>query len=470
MSSASSPVSITTPESDAGSFPPTSPSPAFEAQDCRYRGMVRQLLSRFSRKKATKQLRVDGSAPLAVTHGGGHVALAPDDVAHGMMCYTSRFEALDDMSPRALQRSVPHPPARAPGAATRTGRRSSSRKTDYACGFCAEIAIPKTCTRRNDLRRHIDQFHNTNAQWLCQHPGCRMAFDWSTAYQIHLREDHGGSLMKVSEAKVVLCPQTVFACGYKGCSRVFEAADDADAVATWKLYTTHLIKHCEGGRGIGSWDYSHRMRNLLSQTRLSAAWEASSPDGGDGSGLQWDPASSRTMRKLLETRHVDNPHQLVNCAMMLASATENPHRVEAAFDLGLPIKRECPAAAAKHGMGDHSPPMDMVLGVAPYSMHADLSLAIPTRSSGPSDGYTGYNDGQALPTPVTSPHALYGLPGTALYQAPEEAAQRQHYTATNDAVAGDDGHRDPWATMYNCAELHMGDHMALEECSTPPRR
>lgn len=107
-------------------------------------------------------------------------------------------------------------PGPVPSGPRPSGRPSGAARIDYACGFCGEIGIPKTCTRRNDLRRHIDQFHNTNAQWLCQHRGCRMAFDWQTAYQIHLRNEHGGSQMRMDEAKAVLCPQTVFACGHQG--------------------------------------------------------------------------------------------------------------------------------------------------------------------------------------------------------------------------------------------------------------
>ncbi|RCI14287.1 hypothetical protein L249_5939 [Ophiocordyceps polyrhachis-furcata BCC 54312] len=202
---------------------------------------------------------------------------------------------------------------------------------NYACGFCAEIGITKTCTRRNDLRRHIDQFHNTNAIWLCQHPGCRMAFDWQTAYQLHLRNEHGGSQMRMEEAKVTLCPQTVFACGYRGCHHLVEASSDAGASAAWRAYTAHLIKHCDEGRGAAGWDYSHRMRNLLGQPRVAGAWKAvlssaaaasaaaSAADAdadadadaaaaGDGERpglLRWDPGPSRTLRKLLETRHLD---------------------------------------------------------------------------------------------------------------------------------------------------------------------
>lgn len=438
-------------------------------------------------------LSIDRSSPLAVAHSGTYATLVPDDVAHGMLCYTANFGTLDDMSPRARRRSIPNSsavsgsllpaasarsPAQGTGAGTRTGGRSSSSRMDYACGFCAEIAITKTFTRRNDLRRHIDQFHNNNAQWLCQHPGCHMAFDWSTAYQIHLREDHGGSLMKVSEAKVVLCPQTVFACGYEGCPRVFEAAHDDHVPVTWKLYTTHLIKHCEEGRGTGPWEYTHRMRNLLRQSRLSAAWEASTADDG-GSQLQWDPASSRTLRKVLETRHIDNPQQLVTCAMVLGSAKEGVDRLETGFELRLPVKRECPAAATKHEMRGHSPPADLALSAMSYSMpsanpgayqdvpdDSQLSLmTLPIRSAGPINGYTMYRDAQTLPAPATSPHDMYGLTGPALYQAPEEAAQQQQqqrYAAAHGSAAVTHGHAD-WTAVYPYGNLDMGDPMALEE-------
>jgi hypothetical protein len=40
-----------------------------------------------------------------------------------------------------------------------------------------------------------------------------MAYDWQTAYQNHLRTAHGRSHMNIDEAKIKMCPQTMFACG-----------------------------------------------------------------------------------------------------------------------------------------------------------------------------------------------------------------------------------------------------------------
>lgn len=59
MSSASSPVSIMTPESDACSFAPT--SPGFEGHDYVYRSMVRQLLSRYTRQELDQLLEEEGN-------------------------------------------------------------------------------------------------------------------------------------------------------------------------------------------------------------------------------------------------------------------------------------------------------------------------------------------------------------------------------------------------------------------------
>ncbi|KJZ73303.1 hypothetical protein HIM_07307 [Hirsutella minnesotensis 3608] len=400
MSSVSSPVSMMTPESESGSI--ASSSPRLETQDCRI--AIRRLLSKYGRQEIEKLLLEESCEPSSYGHSSSTISfngsfIGMDQDMTTAPSHNINFPTVPSSNrPRALSAlaSGPGPlsstgPTSAAGGARSNGRLSSSYRMDYACGFCAEIGITKTCTRRNDLRRHIDQFHNTNAQWLCQHPGCRMAFDWQTAYQIHLRNEHGGSQMRMDEAKVVLCPQTVFACGYEGCHHVLEAANDTGASATWKAYTAHLIKHCEEGRGSGGWDYSHRMRNLLRQSRVAAAWKSTGAEAGPGP-LRWDPSTSRTLRKLLETRHLDNLSRLLGLASLLASTDPDAAKqLQGKLDLHLPIKKLCPAAAIKHEMRN-------------ASVHANDSLACQGLGINESDLYK-------MPgTEITPYHGVEGSP------------------------------------------------------------
>lgn len=388
--------------------------------------------------------------------------MVPENVGPGLASTAPGVVSYAGMSSGPPQRVLPGLPG-GPGplfcvgsAGSRPNGRlsssSSSYRMDYACGFCAEIGITKTCTRRNDLRRHIDQFHNTNAQWLCQHPGCRVAFDWQTAYQIHLRNEHGGSQMRMEEAKVVLCPQTVFACGREGCHRVLEAADDSAAPATWKAYTAHLIKHCEEGRGGtgGSWDYSQRMRNLLSQSRVTAAWKSSGAADAGPAPLRWDPGSSRTLRKLLETRHLDDLPRLLALVVLLGSpGPDAPKHIHAKLDLDLPVRKLCPAAAVKHEMRKSPPPESVPrpgLGMdaadlykmsgtemPPYhgvtdSPRPHATPGMPFRASAGPDAYSicgnddedrakngSANDVHSVDTPVTPPQAFYGMLAPPVY-------------------------------------------------------
>lgn len=228
---------------------------------------------------------------------------------------------------------------------------STSQRLDYACGFCAEEDIRKTCTRRNDLRRHIENFHNSSAVWFCQHPGCRMAFDWQTAYQNHLRNSHGRSHMNVDEAKVKLCDQVVFACGFEGCSQVFEAPSEGDASATMRAYSGHIVKHFEEGSNGGRWTYSTRIRNLLQQPKVRLAWDRSWPEA-ERAKLQWETQSSLALRRLLETRHLDNLPFMIQFALMLGSDPSKAADFES--QLELPIKDNCPSAAYKHDISSRS--------------------------------------------------------------------------------------------------------------------
>lgn len=166
-----------------------------------------------------------------------------------------------------------------------------------------------------------------------------MVFDWQTAYKTHLKQVHGGSRMSLDEAKINLCPQTVFACGFENCGQVMEAPSDDDADATFKEFVTHIVKHFDEGANSGEWTYSGRMRNLLRQHGLVRAWANSSWPDEERSRLNWEPHSSGILRKRLETRHLGDLQLLVQYAIALGS--EPSSITEYRKDFINPIKDEC---------------------------------------------------------------------------------------------------------------------------------
>ncbi|KHN98637.1 Zinc finger, C2H2-like protein [Metarhizium album ARSEF 1941] len=344
MSPASSPSSMMTPESDTGS--PLSMSPSIHVYDPR--AVIRQLLEKYTKEDLNRLVEEESCVSPSVQ------GQLPEGGFTGPLFGPDR----DGIQSRTTHQSQGPRPGRSlsSNAASHRSRRQSTaergsavvpmaQRLDYACGFCAEENIRKTCTRRNDLRRHIENFHNSNAMWFCQHPGCRMAYDWQTAYQNHLRTAHGRSHMNVDEAKVRLCPQTVFACGFENCTQVFEAPNEDDTAATLKEYSGHIVKHFEEGSNGGRWTYSARIRNLLRQHQVSAFWDKAWPDM-ERPQLEWEPQSSMAARKTLEAAHLENLPFLIRSIIMLGSSPGDFGSLEG--ELEPPVRRRCPKAQFQH--------------------------------------------------------------------------------------------------------------------------
>ena len=193
-----------------------------------------------------------------------------------------------------------------------------------------------------------------NAQWFCRHRGCAMVFDWQTAYKTHLKQAHGGSRMSLDEAKVNLCPQTVFACGFENCIQVFEAPNDDEAESTCKEYVGHVVKHFDEGASSGEWTYSARIRNLLRQSGVVRAWTNSSWPEAERNRLRWHPQSSGILRKRLETKHLGDLQLLVQYAIALGS---DPSTIKGyREDFVTPYKDECQESIPGHKSRPRPPP------------------------------------------------------------------------------------------------------------------
>ncbi|KAG6005541.1 hypothetical protein E4U21_007867 [Claviceps maximensis] len=167
-----------------------------------------------------------------------------------------------------------------------------------------------------------------------------MAYDWQSAYQIHLRTAHGRSHMNVDEAMIKVCPQTVFACGFEYCTRVFESFSEDDATNTLKEYSGHVVKHFDEGSDGGRWLYSTRVRNLLRQSQVSALWEKAWPEM-ERPVLRWATQTSLAARKLLEAGHLEKLPFLIRCLIILGSDGGDLSKLEGRLEL--PVKEKCPA-------------------------------------------------------------------------------------------------------------------------------
>jgi len=210
----------------------------------------------------------------------------------------------------------------------------SKKGDNLRCPFCAEMGIDMRIGRKPDLRRHFVNFHGTNHFWLCQltfSGGCGMGFDLKAAYEAHVRQLHGG--VKFSDAKVNLCQQVVFACGFESCREVFEADTDAQGPTMQKDYMAHVLAHLVQGPP-SPWSYSRRMRNLLRQRLTKELWAP-----WDRNYLVWDPQSSKTLQKMLECRHLVDAATLCKYAALSGSKPSAPPVPPPGF--GVPLLNTC---------------------------------------------------------------------------------------------------------------------------------
>lgn len=317
---------------------------------------------------------------------------------------------------------------------------ASKQKSAFMCGFCKEEEIQKTCTRKNDLKRHMEDFHNMNAQWFCRHRGCQMVFDWQTAYKTHLKQAHGGSRMSLDEAKVNLCPQTVFACGFENCLQVFEAPSDGDADSAFKEYVSHVVKHFDEGVNSGEWSYSARIRNLMRQSGVLRAWTNSSWPEAERNKLTWNPQTSGILRKRLETRHIGDVQLLIQYAITLGSDPSAMPKYRE--DFVTPVKDECCMPIRGHKSRSQVVPAGAPSEPDPYQFHISRNtnpslanyLASQRRVYAPRppvrSGRSARPPRHSMPSstmpPTTAMPAPYGFPNTASPPPMFDPQQQQH--------------------------------------------
>ncbi|KAH8901866.1 hypothetical protein BR93DRAFT_384853 [Coniochaeta sp. PMI_546] len=215
-------------------------------------------------------------------------------------------------------------------------------RTKLQCPFCTEYGIGQWIGRKPDLKRHFNKIHASNAQWTCKLGGsCNLTFDFHTAYDAHVKKDHGG--VKDPDAKVNLCQQVVWACGFETCREVFEAKTDDHGPKVMNHYFEHVLGHVVS-TACGRWSYARRMRNLLNQELVRHAWKDC--DKGPLDELMWQPQSSSMLRKMLETRHINDATLLCRYAVLLGSG--HPAHAMPPIQFNAPVLNTCKIVSPSH--------------------------------------------------------------------------------------------------------------------------
>ncbi|KAK0662493.1 hypothetical protein QBC41DRAFT_31396 [Cercophora samala] len=268
------------------------------------------------------------------------------------------------------------------GATTARPRASSpatmASKDDYLeCPFCSEVGAYTACRRKNDLKRHIRDYHNANTLWTCPKRNCGKTYDCPPGMKQHLKEPSHGNLHQFSDCvATMLCPRVVFACGFTNCKDVFGAPGD-DPEKTMNDYFDHVVDHVVANRPNHTWSHSDCFRNLMRQPGVADAWKNRIIKGKD---LQWQPHTSIVLRKMLETRHVSDSGLLVLWADRLGSKpfSESTSPVPKLPDsLRLPVYEQCGRCSVNSVLSSPSPSYP---NLSPGSPQVPESLA--DRSTG----------------------------------------------------------------------------------------
>ncbi|KAK0715622.1 hypothetical protein B0H67DRAFT_244787 [Lasiosphaeris hirsuta] len=288
----------------------------------------------------------------------------------------------------------------------------SPRKPSFECPFCWELSIPSSISRKADLKRHFKQFHQNNAQWICPERGCSMAFDWKSAFEAHLKEQHHNAQHPPENHQVKLCHQVVFACGFKECRLVFEASSDDDAEKKGLEYFNHVANHFDDNLTHRNWSYTVRIRNLMRQAAVDPYWKERKKGAQDP---KWQPHTSSVVRKILETRHFTDIQLLVQWVVHLgANPFCEPYSPipKLPAELRLPIKENCTMTIDGHRPSfrhDQNHPLSIEHG-APQpndTVEVDNGLATstpaaPAAPAAPEPVYT-----QEMPEPIPEPMPLH---------------------------------------------------------------
>ncbi|PKS06758.1 hypothetical protein jhhlp_006832 [Lomentospora prolificans] len=259
--------------------------------------------------------------------------------------------------------SAPHPPrdiktsdspmTQANHSVTSIVTTSTPRKA-IECTMCFVEGIVVGFSRKSDFKKHLQNFHHTNTVWVCQYAGCPLTFDFEKAYVAHVKSCHTDIHLPPNKARVELCPQLVFACGFRGCKdRVFEASSEDEAKTLRDKYFDHVAKHFDMGFCVAEWEYYTQIQNLLRQEAVKDMWKQCVWQKSVRNALRWQPRSSADLKRMLECRHLYDTPRLLHWAWTLGGEpyrSSNLDAPEPPPGIKRPLKKDCPLVASRHEM------------------------------------------------------------------------------------------------------------------------
>jgi hypothetical protein len=145
----------------------------------------------------------------------------------------------------------------------------------------------------------MDRYHKPGPNaWECQQKGCERQFETELLFRQHHASDHRcrRSCMHADQSKTSVPLKLAFACGFEGCTGLFN---------NWDNWRDHVRDHLWSGASVSSCQYTVEFRNLLRRREISSLWNSRveqqrrAPQGYQ-QGFLWEPSTSSHLKKHLE--------------------------------------------------------------------------------------------------------------------------------------------------------------------------
>ncbi|KAM3441626.1 hypothetical protein MY4824_001404 [Beauveria thailandica] len=287
-------------------------------------------------------------------------------------------------------------------------------KEGHLCGFCKEMDHVVVCARKNDLKRHMGDFHHIVTEFICPVEDCTFRTESKKRFSQHIKID-GRHKQVVSNNEMhvhenTVCEPLVFACGFDNCSVLLEAPPEGDGGKTFREYIEHVIKHYDEEK-CANWSYSTRIRNLLRQSRMQGALQ-----NVDLSSLEWGWNRSTDLRRDLITGTIENKAGMLQRAIHTSG---NHGRDDMQRRPMLDMPRAVAARPKEIGRRRNRIRRSPVNTIAPAqydcssSFHAHIPEPLTTpdmalgRSSDPSPSPVTYHNGMHTTPPTTMGEVMH---------------------------------------------------------------